>query len=311
MNRLLSSSALSLAAVLLAFPVLAQPAPAPSSQAAPSGQEPAAAVAGTEGQALAPKLRDIGAEGSSSPATPPAVPQDSSPYPNNQVSSAPYISPNGGEEGLKASVRALQNTLTELQALQLQTKQAHWNVSGPFFYPLHEQLDEQHTAWGKMADLVAERLLAIGVSSDGRATTIVQTSSLPEFPGGFIDDGEVVRWFTLAYKQVGEEVRGAIRASEENDPETSNILQEVEGQLAKYQWMMRAYVQTTPTDANNAQPLNTGRSIDLPASREPVQLNGANTGDTRSDAAPKAAPPQPGMPKPGMPKPNTPPAPRP
>ncbi len=106
-----------------------------------------------------------------------------------------------------------------------------------------------------------------------RATTIVQTSSLPEFPGGFVDDGAVVRWFTLAYKQVGEEVRGGILASEENDPQTSNILQEVEGSLDKYQWMMRAYVQSTPTDQRNGEILNQGKAIDIPANRAPMQLN--------------------------------------
>ncbi len=32
--------------------------------------------------------------------------------------------------------------LTELQQLQLQLKQAHWNVSGTLFYPLHLLLQE-------------------------------------------------------------------------------------------------------------------------------------------------------------------------
>lgn len=253
--------------------VQAQTGVQPATAEADSAKDPVATAASAEGRDLAPALRGAGSEGSSSPSASLTLPQDPAPFPNNQVSSAPFVSPNGGEDGLKASVRALQNTLTELQTLQLQTKQAHWNVSGPFFYPLHEQLDEQHTAWGKHADEVAERLLAIGVSSDGRATTIVQTSSLPEFPGGFIDDAEVVRWFTLAYKQVGEEVRGAILASEENDPQTSNILQEVEGDLDKYQWMMRAYVQSTPTDQRNGEILNQGRRIDIPANEAPMQLN--------------------------------------
>lgn len=247
-----------------------------SSTASSDGTQatPSSTAASAEGKDLAPALRRLGSEGSASSSSASlALPQDQAPFPSNQVSSAPFVSPNGGEEGLKASVRALQNTLTELQTLQLQTKQAHWNVSGPFFYPLHEQLQEQYETWSKLADTVAERLLAIGVSSDGRATTIVETSSLPEFPGGFVDDAEVVRWFTLAYKQVGEEVRGGILASEENDPQTSNILQEVEGSLDKYQWMMRAYVQSTPTDQRNGEILNQGKAIDIPANQAPMQLN--------------------------------------
>ena len=37
---------------------------------------------------------------------------------------------------------ALQATLVELIDLSLQAKQAHWNVVGPAFKPVHEFLDE-------------------------------------------------------------------------------------------------------------------------------------------------------------------------
>ena len=264
-HTLLLSSALVVATGLL--PALAQ-----SSSSSSSGAMSKVAGANADGK-LAPTLRQVGSDGSTSPDAPLSAPQSTSPYPNNQVTSAPYISPNGGEEGLEASVRGLQNTLTELQQLQLQTKQAHWNVAGPFFYPLHLQLSEQYETWSKYADMVAERLLAIGVSSDGRATTIVKTSGVPEFPGGFIDDAQVVRWFALAYKQIGEEVRGAVLATSDTDPETSNILQEVEGSLAKYQWQMRSYVQQTDTDQTNGDIMNNGAKIDIPSNASPVQLN--------------------------------------
>ena len=80
------------------------------------------------------------------------------------------------EQPVRASIQALQQTLTELQQLQLQTKQAHWNVSGTLYYPLHELLQDHYEGVGKYADEVAERLLAIGASADGRANTIVRTS---------------------------------------------------------------------------------------------------------------------------------------
>ena len=263
-QALLLSSALIVASGLM--PALAQ--------SASSSSDAMSTVAGANADGkLATTLRQVGSDGSTSADAPLSAPQSTSPYPNNQVTSAPYISPNGGEEGLKASVRSLQNTLTELQQLQLQTKQAHWNVAGPFFYPLHLQLSEQYETWSKYADMVAERLLAIGVSSDGRATTIVKTSGIPEFPGGFIDDAQVVRWFVLAYKQIGEEVRGAVQATSDTDPETSNILQEVEGSLGKYQWQMRSYVQQTDTDTTNGDIMNGGSKIDIPSNASPVQLN--------------------------------------
>ncbi len=46
---------------------------------------------------------------------------------------------------------------------------------------------------------MAERLLAIGSSSDGRAHTIVQTSKVPEVPGGFLNRRN--QWQVRAFLQ--------------------------------------------------------------------------------------------------------------
>ncbi len=231
--------------------------------------------AGADVKGLADALGKIGRDGSSSPGAPIAAPQPTGAFPSNEITGRPFVSPNGGEKGLRASVKSLQQALTELQQLQLQTKQAHWNVSGTLFYSLHELLQDHYEGLSKYADMCAERLLAIGASSDGRATTIVQTSGVPEFPGGFIDDARVIGWFTAAYKTTAEEVRGGIYATEENDPETSNILQEIEGALATYQWQMRGFVQNTATDPNTGADLNDGKPLDVPMSDSPVEIHPA------------------------------------
>ena len=64
------------------------------------------------------------------------VPQDIGRFPTNQVTNRPFVSPEQGSEGYSKTVGALQRVLIELQQLQLQTKQAHWNVSGTLFQPL-------------------------------------------------------------------------------------------------------------------------------------------------------------------------------
>lgn len=159
------------------------------------------------------------------------------------------------------STQALQATLTELQALSLQTKQAHWNVSGALYYPLHELLQEHYDGIAKYADDVAERMLAVGSSSDGRAPVIVGSSNLPEIPGGFIDDARVLNFFTQQYATVAQRVFKRIKDVEDADPTTSNLLQEVEAALEKYQWQMRAHLQPTNTDANSGASLNGGAPV--------------------------------------------------
>ena len=168
-----------------------------------------------------------------------------------------------GTEDLAKSTRALQGTLTELQALQLQTKQAHWNVSGSAFYQLHLMLQEHYEGIAKYADEVAERLLAVGSSSDGRAVTIVQTSALPEIPGGFIDDSRVLTFFTNQYGTVGGRIHARIQQINDVDPTSSNLLQEVEHGIEKYLWQSRAFLQPASGNANTAD-LNDGRPVQVP-----------------------------------------------
>jgi len=177
--------------------------------------------------------------------------------PVNQMTTLPQT---GTTDRMK-STQALQATLTELQALQLQTKQAHWNVSGALYFPLHELLQEHYEGVAKYADDVAERLLAIGSSSDGRAPVIVGSSNLPEIPGGFIDDARVLNFFVAQYNLVGQRVHARIKAIEDADPTSSNLLQEVEASIEKYQWQMRAHLQPTSTDPNGGASLNNGTPV--------------------------------------------------
>ncbi|WP_342635983.1 DNA starvation/stationary phase protection protein [Lichenihabitans psoromatis] len=208
-----------------------------------------------------------------SPQAPVSMPQPVGAFPTNAVTDRPYVSPEGGVEGYKKTVGALQRTLTELQQLQLQTKEAHWNVSGTLFYSLHELLQDHYEGLSKYADECAERLLAIGSSSDGRASTIVKTSAIPEIPGGYIDDAQVIVWFTNAYKTVGEEVRAGIKDTQDPDPTSSNLLQEIEHGIDKYQWQMRAFVQGTHTDPNTGFDINNNKPVDLPSQPSKIDPN--------------------------------------
>ena len=201
-----------------------------------------------------------------SPSRPPQAFQSIGSFPTNTVTSRPYVGPQGGEDGLKKTVGALQTTLTELQQLQLQTKQIHWNVSGPEFYQIHLMMQLHYENVSKQADMVAQRLLAIGVSADGRANTVVKTSGLPEIPGGFIDGAQAMGWLTDAYALVGNEIRRGINDTQDTDPTTGNILQGVEQVIDENQWMARAFLQPTPTNPNDGSQFSGGKAIDLPKS---------------------------------------------
>jgi starvation-inducible DNA-binding protein len=68
----------------------------------------------------------------------------------------------------EAIAHELQSTMQELVDLSLIGKQLHWAVVGHAFRPVHEQLDELVASWRDLADVVAERAVALGYVPDGR-----------------------------------------------------------------------------------------------------------------------------------------------
>lgn len=147
------------------------------------------------------------------------------------------------ESGFRASKRLsddLQSVLVELLELQLQGKQAHWNVVGTNFRDTHRQLDEIIEAARRFSDVVAERMRALHALPDGRSDTVAQTTTLPEFPQGEVDTAETVDLVTERLEAVIATVRGVHDAVDEEDPTSADILHDVLEQLEQFAWMVSA-----------------------------------------------------------------------
>ncbi len=80
----------------------------------------------------------------------------------------------------------LQGCLVTLVDLSLALKQLHWNVVGVHFRPVHLQLDEIIDTVRDASDEVAERISTLGVSPDGRSSTVAQESVLGDMPTTFV-----------------------------------------------------------------------------------------------------------------------------
>lgn len=139
-----------------------------------------------------------------------------------------------------ATAVALQDTLIELVDLSLQAKQAHWNVVGPNFRPLHEFLDELTDAYRGWYDDVAERLTAIGVSPDGRTATIAARSTIPTLPEGQLADGLVVGLFEDRASTVADRIRRRMEGMGDDDLVSQDLLIGIVHGLDKQAWMFRA-----------------------------------------------------------------------
>ena len=145
-------------------------------------------------------------------------------------------------EDRKITGEALQTVLVDLIGLALQAKQAHWNVHGPNFRPVHLHLDEVVAVAREHADTVAERAAAIGVSPDGRAETVTRDASKPRFGGGPVADTKVVTGMTQLLADVIGRLREGIKETEEADPVTQDLLITAAEELEKHHWMFKAQI---------------------------------------------------------------------
>src|SRR5205814_6876353 len=107
----------------------------------------------------------------------------------------------------EAIAHELQSTMQELVDLSLIGKQLHWAVVGHAFRPVHEQLDELVASWRDLADVVAERAVALGYVPDGQARAVAAASLDTTLAREPIEDHRVVWELTNRVTEVSELAR--------------------------------------------------------------------------------------------------------
>lgn len=144
-----------------------------------------------------------------------------------------------------AITRVLNDRLAELIDLQLQAKQAHWNVKGPMFISLHELFDSVAKQATEFVDLVAERIVALGGIAEGTLAAVAQRSKLTAYPLGITAGRAHVDALSTSMATVGKAVRTAIdQAIELGDADSADIFTEVSRELDKKLWFVEAHLQS-------------------------------------------------------------------
>lgn len=134
----------------------------------------------------------------------------------------------------------LQKVAVDLINLHIVGKQAHWNVVGKNFRDLHLQLDELVEAAREFSDDISERMRAIYVTPDGRASTIAKTSTIAEFPGGEVDTAETVDLIVAAIYTTAGTIREVHDDVDDADPTTADLLHGFLERLEQLAWMIEA-----------------------------------------------------------------------
>ena len=136
---------------------------------------------------------------------------------------------------------ALQTLVPELVGLTLDAKQAHWNVVGPAFLPLHELTDALAADLRDWTDRLAERVVALGHAVDARPSTVA-AASIGSLSAGWLLTGDVVRELATRIGAVEERMTGALAELELSDPIAHDAAIETLEGLEKYRWMLLAHI---------------------------------------------------------------------
>ena len=137
----------------------------------------------------------------------------------------------------------LNQALAELIDLQLQAKQAHWNVKGPNFIALHELFDTVAADAAVFADSVAERIAALGGQAEGTINVVGCRTALPAYPVEVVSGRDHVDALSTSMAVVGKTIRGSIdRAVELDDADTADLFTEVSRGLDKKLWFVESHL---------------------------------------------------------------------
>ncbi len=141
-------------------------------------------------------------------------------------------------------IEILNVRLAELIDLQLESKQAHWNVKGPDFIALHELFDKIVSAAIEYVDLVAERVVQLGGVALGTRQEVTRTSKMKPYPIDIADGHDHVEALSNAIASCGKGVRHSIDETDKlEDADSTDILTEISRGLDKWLWFVEAQEQ--------------------------------------------------------------------
>src|SRR3989454_742932 len=156
-----------------------------------------------------------------------------------------YETENDIPQPRRAQLTALMNQrLADAVDLQMQLKQAHWNVKGPHFIGLHELFDKIAEEVESYVDLIAERTVQLAGIAQGTVRVAAAHSRLEEYPLAIADGMAHVEAVARALSTFGREARLTIdEADKLGDTDTADLFTEISRGVDKWLWFVEANTQ--------------------------------------------------------------------
>ena len=156
-----------------------------------------------------------------------------------------YETENDISKERRTELNALLNLrLASAVDLQLQMKQAHWNVKGPSFIGLHELFDKVAEAVEDYVDQIAERIVQLGGVAEGTVRMTAARTQLTEYSPEISEGMEHVEFVARALSTFGQQARATIdEANALDDADTADLFTEVSRGIDKWLWFVEAHSQ--------------------------------------------------------------------
>jgi starvation-inducible DNA-binding protein len=156
-----------------------------------------------------------------------------------------YETENDISKGSRTELNTLMNQrLASAVDLQMQMKQAHWNVKGPSFIGLHELFDQIDEAVESYVDQIAERIVQLGGIAEGTVRISAGRSRLDEYPLEIADGAAHVEAVARALSTFGREARMTIDETDKlGDADTADLFTEISRGIDKWLWFVEAHTQ--------------------------------------------------------------------
>jgi starvation-inducible DNA-binding protein len=138
----------------------------------------------------------------------------------------------------------LNQRLASAVDLQMQMKQAHWNVKGPNFIGLHELFDKVAEAVENYVDEIAERVVQLGGVAEGTVRMAALRTRLTEYSPEISEGPAHIEGVARALSTFGQEIRNSINEADElGDADTADLFTEISRGIDKWLWFVEAHSQ--------------------------------------------------------------------
>ncbi|MFD1938850.1 MULTISPECIES: Dps family protein [Nonomuraea] len=137
------------------------------------------------------------------------------------------------------AIAALQDVLVNVAELASQAQQAHWNVRGAAFLPVHRWLDELAQTLRAHTDTLAERIAGLGGWPDACSETLSERNTLESLPFGALTTGQALTAMDTGLGRVAA-VAAAWLRNPAVDQVTADHLASLCRDVQNQQWLARA-----------------------------------------------------------------------